>query len=108
MPSITLYTSERHRLDAESYTKFSTALVAIVKEILKAKENNIHISYLISEIGFGTPIYFEVQLRQELFRTTSLMEKFMHEVDLLIKEWTGIPARIRCFSFDASNIYGKN
>ncbi|MGK3141674.1 hypothetical protein [Pantoea sp. C2G6] len=108
MPSITLYTSESYRFDGESCAKFSTALAGLAQEILKAKHNNIHISYLIAEIGFGTPIYFEARLRQELFRTADLMEEFMQQVDVLIKEMTGVSARIRCFSFDASNIYGKN
>ncbi|PZL85680.1 hypothetical protein CKF42_15925 [Pantoea sp. ARC270] len=108
MPSITLYASENHRFEAESFATFSTALAGLAREILKAKENNIHISYVTAEISFGTPIYFEARLRQEIFRTASLMEEFTHQVDLLIKERTGVSARIRCFSFDASNIYGKN
>ncbi|WP_122096440.1 hypothetical protein [Rahnella sp. Larv3_ips] len=108
MPSITLYTSASHRLDADSFAEFSTALALLAKEILKAKENNIHISVLTAEIGFGTPVYFEARLRQEVFRTVSVLNEFMHQVDLLIKEKTGVTARIRCFSFDASNIYAKN
>ena len=108
MPSITLYTSASHRLDADSFAEFSTALSRLAKEILKARENNIHISYLIAEIGFGTPVYFEAKLRQEVFRTASVLNEFMHQVDLLIKEKTGIAARIRCFSFEASHIYAEN
>lgn len=108
MPSITLYTSASHRLDAESFAEVSAALARLAKEILKAKENNIHISYLTAEIGFGTPVYFEARLRQEVFRTLSVLDEFMHQVDLLIKEKTGVIARIRCFSFEEGNIYAKN
>lgn len=108
MPSITLYTSASHRLDADSFAEFSTTLAHLAKEILKAGENNIHISYLTAEIGFGTPVYFEARLRQEVFRTASVLNEFMHQVDLLIKEKTGVTARIRCFSFEASHIYAKN
>jgi len=108
MPSITLYTSENYRFDCESCENFSTILAGLAQKILKAKRDNIHISYLTAEIGFGTPIYFEARLRQEMFRTADLMEEFMYQVDVLIKEMTGVSARIRCFSFDASNIYGKN
>ncbi|MGC6387465.1 hypothetical protein ACMV8I_07305 [Ewingella sp. S1.OA.A_B6] len=108
MPSITLYTSASHRLDADSFTEFSTALTRLAKEILKARENNIHISYLTAEIGFGTPIYFEAKLRQDVFRTVFVLNEFMHQVDLLIKEKTGVTARIRCFSSEASHIYAKN
>ncbi|QBJ11480.1 hypothetical protein EYS10_24315 [Rahnella aquatilis] len=108
MPSITLYTSASHQLDAEAFAEFSTALARLAIEILKAKENNIHISYLTAEIGFGTPVYFEARLRQEVFRTLSVLDEFMHQVDLLIKEKTGVIARIRCFSFEAGNIYAKN
>ncbi|QLK61525.1 hypothetical protein GE278_12420 [Enterobacteriaceae bacterium Kacie_13] len=108
MPSITLYTSASHRLNAQSFAEFSTVLVRLAKEILKAKENNIHISYLTAEISFGTPVYFEAKLRQEVFRTPAVLDQFMQQVDLLIKEKTGVIARIRCFSFEASNIYAKN
>ncbi|MBU9835623.1 hypothetical protein ACE2AK_16670 [Rahnella perminowiae] len=108
MPSITLYTSASHRLDAGVFAEFSTTLTRLAKEILKAKENNIHISYLTAEIGFGTPVYFEAKLRQEVFRTVPVLDEFMHQVDLLIKEKTGVTARIRCFSFEAGNIYAKN
>jgi hypothetical protein len=108
MPSITLYTSASHRLDAGVFAEFSTTLTRLAKEILKAKENNIHINYLNAEIGFGTPVYFEAKLRQEVFRTVPVLDEFMHQVDLLIKEKTGVTARIRCFSFEAGNIYAKN
>ncbi|MBU9814230.1 hypothetical protein J1781_05045 [Rahnella sp. C60] len=108
MPSITLYTSASHRLDAGVFAEFSTTLTRLAKEILKAKENNIHISYLTAEIGFGTPVYFEAKLRQEVFRTVPVLDEFMHQVDLLIKEKIGVTARIRCFSFEAGNIYAKN
>ncbi|MFD3247304.1 hypothetical protein ACFPL2_11185 [Rahnella aquatilis] len=105
---MTVYTSASHRLDADSFAEFSTSLTHLAMEILKAKENNIHISYLTAEIGFGTPVYFEAKLRQEVFRSLPVLDEFMHQVDLLIKEKTGVIARIRCFSFEASHIYAKN
>ncbi|MXP48616.1 hypothetical protein FD733_01390 [Pantoea sp. Eser] len=108
MPSITLYTSATHRLDADSFAEFSKTLVNLARDILKAKENNIHISYVIAETEFGTPVYFEASLRQEVFRTVPVLDDFMHQVDLLIKEKTGVIARIRCLSFEADNTYATN
>lgn len=108
MPSITLYTSESHRLTRDDCALFSAALAELAQDILKARPDNIHISCLTAEIGFGTPVYFEARLRQEMHRTKDRMAEFMYQVDQLIREMTGVSARIRCFSFEANNIYGKN
>ncbi|WP_147194761.1 hypothetical protein AAGQ96_02595 [Pantoea sp. MBD-2R] len=108
MPSITLYTSAGYRLNDNAFAEFSTSLATIAMKILKAKENNIHISYLTAEIGFGTPVYFEARLRQENFRTVPVLEEFLSQVDLLIREKIGVVARIRCFSYELNNIYAKN
>lgn len=108
MPSITLYTSESHRLTRDACALFSAALAELTQDILKVNPDNIHISYLSAEIDFGSPVYFEASLRQEMHRTKDRMAEFMHQVDQLIREMTGISARIRCFSFEANNIYEKN
>ena len=108
MPSITLYTSADYRINEDAFAEFSTSLANIAMEVVKAKENNIHISYLTAEIGFGTPVYFEAKLRQEEFRTAPVMAEFLSQVDRLIREKMGVVARIRCFSYDANNIYAKN
>lgn len=108
MPSITIVTSAEHHLDASSFSEFSARLAQLCMEIIQAKENNIHISYVTAEVGFGTPVYAEARLRQEEFRTLPVMEEFMRKVDLLIKEKTGVTARIRCFSFDANSVFAKN
>ncbi|MCP1438426.1 hypothetical protein J3D56_001862 [Erwinia persicina] len=108
MPSITLYTSAAHRINHDAFAEFSASLTHIAMKVLKAKENNIHISYLTAEIGFGTPVYFEAKLRQETFRTAPVLEEFLHQVDELIREKMGVVARIRCFSYDENNICVKN
>ncbi|CAM3664288.1 hypothetical protein [Xenorhabdus thuongxuanensis] len=108
MPSITIYTSADYRLDAVSFAEFSTSLANLAMELLKAKENNIHISYFTADIGFGTPVYLEAKLRQEVFRTGPVLDEFLHQVDLLIKEKIGIVARIRCFLYEVNSIYAIN
>jgi len=108
MPSIAIYTSASHRIASSAFAEFSTSLANLAMEILKAKENNIHISYLTTEIGFGTPVYFEAKLRQEVFRSKPVMDEFLHQVDILIKEKMGVVARIRCFLYDVDSISAKN
>ncbi|EIW3594189.1 MULTISPECIES: hypothetical protein [Klebsiella] len=108
MPSITVSTSARYRLDSAAFAEFSIALANLAKEILQAKDNNIHITYLTAEIGYGTPVYVEAKLRQEIFRSEPVMNEFLHQVDLLIKERIGVVARIRCFLYQANNIFAKN
>ena len=108
MPSITVYTSAKHRMDAVSLSEFSDSLANLAMGILKAKENNIHISYVTCDISFGTPVYLEAKLRQEIFRTGPVMNEFLHQVDLLIKEKIGVVARIRCFLYEANDIYAIN
>ncbi|EBS6880986.1 S-adenosylmethionine:tRNA ribosyltransferase-isomerase [Salmonella enterica] len=108
MPSITVYTTASHRLDEGAFAEFSASLANLTKEILQAKENNIHITYLTAEIGYGTPVYVEAKLRQEIFRSEPVMNEFLHQVDLLIKQRIGVVARIRCFLCQANNIFAKN
>lgn len=108
MPSITIYTSKTHQLDTDSFTDFSKYLVNLSIDLLNAKEDNIHISYNTVEIGFGTKVYFEVKLRKELFRTKEVLNEYINQVDLLIKERIGVVARIRCFFYECNNIYSKN
>lgn len=108
MPSITLYTSAGHRLDDDDFIQFSTSLAKITKEILKAKENNIHITCLTAEINVGTPVYLEAKLRQEDFRNQLVLNEFLSEVDLLINKYFGIFARIRCFLYGTEQIFARN
>lgn len=108
MPSITLYTSAGHRLDNDDFIQFSTSLAKITKEILKAKENNIHITCLTAEINVGTPVYLEAKLRQEDFRNQLVLNEFLSEVDLLIDKYFGIFARIRCFLYGTEQIFARN
>lgn len=108
MPSITLYTSAGHRLDNDDFIQFSASLAQITKEILKAKENNIHITCLTAEINAGTPVYLEAKLRQEDFRNQLVLNEFLSEVDLLINKYFGIFARIRCFLYGTEQIFARN
>ena len=108
MPSITLYTSAGHRLDNDEFIQFLASLAKITKEILKAKENNIHITCLTGEISIGTPVYLEAKLRQEDFRNEVVLNEFLSEADLLINKYFGISARIRCFLYGAEQIFARN
>lgn len=108
MPSITLYTSAGYRLDNDDFMQFSASLAKITKEILTAKENNIHITYLTAEISVGTPVYLEAKLRQEDFRNQLVLNEFLSEVDLLINKYFGIFARIRCFLYGTEQIFARN
>ena len=108
MPSITLYTSAGHRLDNDEFIQFSASLAKITKEILKAKENNIHITCLTAEINVGTPVYLEAKLRQEDFRNKAILNEFLAEADRLINKYFGVFARIRCFLYGAEQIFARN
>ena len=108
MPSITLYTSAGHRLDNDDFMQFSASLAQITKEILKAKENNIHITCLTAEINVGTPVYLEAKLRQEDFRNKAILNEFLAEADRLINKYFGVFARIRCFLYGTEQIFARN
>ena len=108
MPSITLYTSAGHRLDNDDFMQFSASLAKITKEILKAEENNIHITCLTAEINVGTPVYLEAKLRQEDFRNKAILNEFLAEADRLINKYFGVFARIRCFLYGTEQIFARN
>ncbi|PXZ07723.1 hypothetical protein DKK70_07725 [Gilliamella apicola] len=108
MPSITIYTSTSYKMDPPVFAEFAVSLANLAKDILKAKDSNIHITYLTGDIGYGTPVYLEAKLRNEVFRNEMVMNEFLKQVDLLIKENIGVVARIRCFLYEKNYIFGKN
>lgn len=108
MPNITVFISESSRLKPDVASALSFSFADLCVEVLKAKESNVHVCYVYAEVGFGTPIYVEVKLRKEVFRTAPLLSDFVNEVDSLIREKTGVAARIRCFSFENDSIHAKN
>ena len=89
MPSITIYTSENHKIENEAFSEFSICLKQLPPKLLKPKDDNIHITYLTSDIGYGRPIYFEAKLRKKVFRNQEVMKVYLHQVDLLIREKDG-------------------
>ena len=91
MPSITIYTSENHKIENEAFSEFSICLKQLTQKVLKAKDDNIHIAYLTTDIGYE-----------------EVMKTYLHQVDLLIEEKMAVKARIRCFMYDVDNIFAKN
>lgn len=108
MPNITVFISESNRLKPDVASVLSSSFAELCVGVLRAKESNVHVCYVYAEIGFGLPVYVEVKLRKEAFRTTASLGDFVNEVDLLIKEKTGLVARIRCFSYENDSIHAKN
>lgn len=108
MPNITVFISESNRLGSDAVSALSSSFAELCMGVLKAKESNVHVCYVYSEIGFGTPIYIEVKLRKEVFRTAPVLSDFVNMIDTLIRESTGVVARIRCFSFENDSIHAKN
>ncbi|KVR26461.1 hypothetical protein WK15_15855 [Burkholderia ubonensis] len=108
MPNITVFISESNRLKSDVASGLSSSFKDLCMEVLKAKESNVHVCYVYAEIGFGAPIYIEVKLRKEVFRTASVLSDFVDGVDLLIRAKTGVAARIRCFSYENDSIHAKN
>ncbi|AOI41957.1 hypothetical protein WG70_20145 [Burkholderia oklahomensis EO147] len=95
-------------MEPEAASALSSSFANLCVEVLKAKQSNVHVCYVSAQVGFGTPIYVEVKLRKEVFRTAPVLGDFVNEVDSLIKEKTGVAARIRCFSYENGSIHAKN
>ncbi|WP_186262122.1 hypothetical protein [Burkholderia gladioli] len=108
MPNITVFLSRNNRLEPEAAAALSSSFATLCVEVLKARPSNVHVCYVSAEVGFGTPIYVEVKLRKEVFRTSPVLGDFVNEVDSLIKDKTGMAARIRCFSYENDSIHAKN
>lgn len=108
MPNITVFISGNNRLSSNVASALSSSFANLCVGVLKAKESNVHVCYVSAEVGFGTPIYVEVKLRKEVFRPAPVLSDFVNEVDLLIREKTGVVARIRCFSYESDSIHAKN
>ncbi|WP_336709113.1 MULTISPECIES: hypothetical protein [unclassified Cedecea] len=108
MPNITFYISEDQSDRITGFQDLTRTCFALCTEILNAEPDNIHIIFVNVRPGCGHPIYVELFYRLTESRTPEVMDKFMHELDAVIRLSTALTARIRCFGSPALQIYARN
>lgn len=108
MPNVTLYIPAGKALPDETLEELTAQCTRLCTGILNAALENVHIIYVAVRPGRGHPVFAEIKYRLESFRTPSVMDRFMEQLDDAIKHHTGLTARIRCFGYAAPNIHARN
>jgi len=108
MPNVTIYIPADEMPSDGALDDLSTQCAELCTGILLAKLANVHVIYVAVRHGLGNPIFAEIQYRLEPFRSPAVMERFMDELDEVLKRNIGRTARIRCFGHIASSIHARN
>ncbi|WP_413727836.1 hypothetical protein [Sodalis sp. RH19] len=108
MPNLTFYISEDQSDRFTDLPDFTHICRALCSEILGAEAEKVHIIYVDVRPGCGHPVYAELCYRLTKSRVPDVMEKFMRELDLAIRQASGLMARIRCFGSSAPQIFALN
>lgn len=108
MPNITFYIHAGKMPSDEHLADLSDDCVQLCTNVLEAELENVHVVYVDVRHGHGHPVFVEVQYRLEMFRTSTVMNRFMDALESAIACRTGLTPRIRCFGYPESNIYARN
>lgn len=108
MPKVTFSVSAERMPPAALRNKLTQQCTTLLESTLHAALDNIHIAYVAVQAGRGHAISVEILYRDEPFRTATVMDTFLEQLDDVITSTTGQTARIRCFAFPADAIHARN
>ncbi|MCE0495554.1 hypothetical protein [Vibrio salinus] len=108
MPNISIMIPESEMTSGMQLDQFVSECTKLCTHVLKAKRNNVNIQFIKTTPGFGLPVSIEIKYRLEPFRTAEIMTSFLLGLNSCVAKTIQLPARIRCFGYDASNIYALN
>lgn len=108
MPNLTFYISADHSDRFTEQPNVTRHCSKLCGNILGAEPEKVHIIYVDVRQGCGHPVYAELFYRLTKWRTPEVMENFMSELDLAIRQTMGLMVRIRCFGFTAPQIHARN
>ena len=108
MPNVTFYISQGNMPADEALVALTECCAGLCTTILQAAPKNVHIVHIAVRPGRGHPVFVEIRYRREPHRTAAVMDRFMKELEDAVRGSIGLAARIRCFDYDASNIYARN
>jgi hypothetical protein len=108
VPNLTIYIAAEEMPAVEALDTLTEQCTTLCTTTLQASLENVHIIYVPVSRGRGHPVFAEILLREESFRTPAVLDHFMQQIDHAIKDNTGLTARIRCFGFPKQHIYARN
>ena len=108
MPNITIFIPAEKMPSDVQLAELSEQCTNLCTGLLQATLTNVHIIYVGVRHGRGHPVFAEIRFRQAPFRTPLVMDQLMEALENAIRQHTALTARIRCFGYDASNIYARN
>ena len=109
MPSFSIHYGPEHKLDSRTFSGMAESLAGLAKDMLSAKPATIQIlPVALAHTPLGSPIYVEIQARDEEHRSGEILTEFLKEVDAVTFETFGVRCRIRYFRFPASFLAAIN
>lgn len=108
MPNVTIFIPAEKMPSDDALSELTEQCTQLCINILKAVPENVHIIYVAVRHGLGHPVFAEIKYRLNPFRTKSVIDSFMHNLDEAIKLNTGFVARIRCFGYEEFAIHALN
>ncbi|MBW3497593.1 hypothetical protein [Janthinobacterium sp. NKUCC08_JDC] len=108
MPNVTIFMPTEKMPPDANLAALTDQCTELCTGMLEAALVNVHIIYVGVHHGRGNPAYAEIQYRLVPFRTKAVMDVFMERLEGIIKENTGLAARIRCFGYATLAIHARN
>lgn len=108
MPNVTFYISQEDMPADEVLVALTERSELLCTAILQAAPKNVHIFHIAVRHGRGHPVFVEIRYRREPHRTAAVMERFMKELEDAVLASIDLTPRIRCFGYEAPNIYARN
>ncbi|MFM2480934.1 hypothetical protein [Celerinatantimonas sp. YJH-8] len=108
MPNISIFISESAMPAKEQLDVLTRECIELCLQILQAKREKIHIIFIAVTPGHGLPVSIEIKYRQQPYRTAQVMDQFLAELHQSVEQHIALPARIRCFGYDAGHIHALN
>tara|TARA_R110000796_G_scaffold88399_1_gene190184 strand:+ start:9191 stop:9523 length:333 start_codon:yes stop_codon:yes gene_type:complete len=110
MPNVTIFTPPSHFVqNHDSKVMFMRECTDICTAVLGAEENKVHIIFVnVLESFTGKDAYIEIKFRYSDQRTQEVMNKFMQLLENIYIHYFSKQPRIRCFAYQAENIFARN
>ena len=108
MPNVTIFLSEDAIPSDSVLSSLTDRCTALCTDVLSASLANVHVIYVPVRLGRGHPVFADIRYRLTASRPSTVMERFMEELDNAIQAATGTSARIRCFGYAADSIHARN
>lgn len=87
---------------------FGRAVGAVCLDVLQASSRQIQVMVVPAHALCGEPIYVEVNFRGNPHRDADVVQQFMSNLEMVIRNTFSTVPRIRCFAEDQASLHARN